>query len=107
MAKIKSILFAAGILLLIGAAACLYLGLRGLAGVRAAAAYVDQGVHTFVPSAVYPVQVENHATGRDKRNHPTRTVYMVAYRATDGSGYTYRSAAGAAAQTARQIVAAG
>lgn len=107
MAKIKSILFAAGVLLLIGAAACLYLGLRGLAGVRPAAAYVDQGVHTFVPSAVYPVQVENHATGRDKRNHPTRTVYMVAYRATDGSGYTYRSAAGAAEQTARQIVAAG
>ena len=45
--------------------------------------------------------------GRDKRNHPTRTVYLVAYRATDGSGYTYRSAAGAAEQTARQIVAAG
>ena len=77
MAKLKSIAFAVGILLLIGAALCLYFSLRNLSSIRPASAYEDMGVHTFVPEEVYPVQRENHATGRQKRNHPTTTVYIV------------------------------
>ena len=80
MAKLKSIAFAVGILLLIGAALCLYFSLRNLSSIRPASAYEDMGVHTFVPEEVYPVQRENHATGRQKRNHPTTTVYIVRYR---------------------------
>ena len=72
MAKLKSIAFAVGIMLLIGAVLCLYFSLRNLSSIRPASAYEDMGVHTFVPEEVYPVQRENHATGRQKRNHPPR-----------------------------------
>ena len=73
MAKLKPIAFTVGIMLLIGAALCLYFSLRNLSSIRPASAYEDMGVHTFVPEEVYPVQRENHATGRQKRNHPTTT----------------------------------
>ena len=37
-----------------------------------------------------PVQVQNTgASSRDRRMNPTKTVYMVYYRATDGSGYKW------------------
>ena len=85
MAKLKPIAFAVGIMLLIGAALCLYFSLRNLSSIRPASAYEDMGVHIFVPEEVYPVQRENHATGRQKRNHPTTTVYIVRYRAEDGA----------------------
>ena len=94
MAKLKSIAFAVGIMLLIGAVLCLYFSLRNLSSIRPASAYEDMGVHTFVPEEVYPVQRENHATGRQKRNHPTTTVYIVRYRAEDGSGYQYQQGGG-------------
>ena len=83
MAKLKSIAFAVGIMLLIGAVLCLYFSLRNLSSIRPASAYEDMGVHTFVPEEVYPVQRENHATGRQKRNHPTTTVYIVRYRSEE------------------------
>ena len=60
MAKLKSIAFAVGIMLLIGAVLCLYFSLRNLSSIRPASAYEDMGVHTFVPEEVYPVQRENH-----------------------------------------------
>ena len=62
------------------------------------------GVHTFVPEEVYPVQRENHATGRQKRNHPTTTVYIVRYRAEDGSGYQYKYESGSVESTAQNIL---
>ena len=58
MAKLKSIAFAVGIMLLIGAVLCLYFSLRNLSSIRPASAYEDMGVHTFVPEEVYPVQRE-------------------------------------------------
>ena len=67
MAKLKSIAFTVGVMLLIGAALCLYFSLRNLSSIRPASAYEDMGVHTFVPEEVYPVQRENHAVGRQKR----------------------------------------
>ena len=45
---------------------------------------------TFQPYDVLPVQVQNTgANSRDRRMNPTKTVYMVYYRATDGSGYKW------------------
>ena len=61
MAKLKPIAFTVGIMLLIGAALCLYFSLRNLSSIRPASAYEDMGVHIFVPEEVYPVQRENHA----------------------------------------------
>ena len=104
MAKLKPIAFTVGIMLLIGAALCLYFSLRNLSSIRPASAYEDMGVHTFVPEEVYPVQRENHATGRQKRNHPTTTVYIVRYRAEDGSGYQYKYESGSVESTAQNIL---
>ena len=107
MAKLKSIAFAVGIMLLIGAALCLYFSLRNLSSIRPASAYEDMGVHTFVPEEVYPVQRETHATGRQKRNHPTTTVYIVRYRSEDGSGYQYKYESGSVESTAQNILKTG
>lgn len=107
MAKLKPIAFTVGIMLLIGAALCLYFSLRNLSSIRPASAYEDMGVHIFVPEEVYPVQRENHATGRQKRNHPTTTVYIVRYRAEDGSGYQYKYESGSVESTAQNILKTG
>ena len=107
MAKLKPIAFTVGIMLLIGAALCLYFSLRNLSSIRPASAYEDMGVHTFVPEEVYPVQRENHATGRQKRNHPTTTVYIVRYRSEDGSGYQYEYESGSVESTAQNILKTG
>lgn len=45
MAKLKPIAFTVGIMLLIGAALCLYFSLRNLSSIRPASAYEDMGVH--------------------------------------------------------------
>ena len=90
MKKLRSIAFLAGVLLLILSAASLYVAMGALSDLRPAEDYEDRGVLTFQPYEVYPVQVENTgAGGRDRRMHPTKTVYMVYYRAADGSGYKW------------------
>ena len=96
MAKLKPIAFTVGIMLLIGAALCLYFSLRNLSSIRPASAYEDMGVHIFVPEEVYPVQRENHAT-----------VYIVRYRAEDGSGYQYKYESGSVESTAQNILETG
>lgn len=92
---------------MLAAALCLYFILWNLSSIRPASAYEDLGVHTFVPEEVYPVQRENHATGRQKRNHPTTTVYIVRYRAEDESGYQYKYESGSVESTAQNILEAG
>ena len=90
MRKLKSIITLAGIMLLILSAASLYVALGAMSDVRPAESYEDKGVRTFVPYDVLPVQVKNtSASSRDRRMNPTKTVYMVYYRATDGSGYKW------------------
>ena len=90
MQKLKSIVFVAGILLLILAAAMGYLSIKYLSTIFPAESYEDKGVYIFSPYQVLPVQVKNTgASGRDRRMNPTKTVYMVYYRATDGSGYQW------------------
>ena len=88
MRRLKTVISITGILLLILSAASIYVSLQSLSGLRLAEDYEDQGVLTFQPYAVYPVQVENTGSG-SRRMNPTRTVYMVYYRATDGSGYQW------------------
>ena len=90
MEKLKSIVFVAGAMLLILAAAVGYLSIKYLAVILPADSYEDNGVYTFSPYQVLPVQVQNTgASSRDRRMNPTKTVYMVYYRATDGSGYKW------------------
>ena len=90
MRKLKTIIPVAGILLLILSAASLYVAMQALSDIRPAEDYEDIGVLTFQPYDVLPVQVQNTgASSRDRRMNPTKTVYMVYYRATDGSGYKW------------------
>ena len=90
MAKLKSIVFVAGVMLLILAAAVGYLSIKYLAAILPADSYEDKGVYTFSPYQVLPVQVQNTgASGRDRRMNPTKTAYMVYYRDTSGSGYQW------------------
>lgn len=90
MEKAKSIGFVAGLMLLILAAVMIYLSAKGLFTIPSADSYQDNGTHTFEPYQVLPVQVQNtSAYSRDRRMNPTKTVYMVYYRATDGSGYEW------------------
>lgn len=90
MKNLKSILFAAGLLLLILSATICYLSVKNLSRLHPVDSYEDRGIHTFSPYQELPVQVKNtSANSRDRRMNPTKTVYMVYYRATDGSGYQW------------------
>ena len=94
MRRLKTIISIAGILLLILSVASMYVALKALLELRPADDYEDQGVLTFQPYDVLPVQVQNTgASGRDRRMNPTKTVYMVYYLATDGSGYKWNDEA--------------
>ena len=99
----KKVIFAGGLLLLILAASGLYVGVRGFASIRPAADYEDSGVHTFIPYDILPVQVKNNATGRAQRSNPTRTVYMVYYQTTDGTGYRWQVEGGSVRELAEQV----
>ena len=90
MAKLKSIVFVAGMMLLILAVAMGYLSIKYLSAILPADSYEDKGVYTFSPYQVLPVQVQNTgASGRDRRMNPTKTAYMVYYRDTSGGGYQW------------------
>ncbi len=96
-----------GLLLLFVALLSGYQSVRNLLTERLPDKYEDMGVHSFVPYEVLPVQVKNTTgTGRNRRMHPTRTVYKVYYRAVDGSGYRWTQEA--VSRTAgKKIVAEG
>lgn len=87
--------------------ACFILGVKEIATIRPASDYEDMGVHTFSPYKVLPHTVENHATGRDKRNIPTKTVYVVYYQASDGTGYQWKLETSNDKNYANQILAKG
>ena len=90
MERMKSIGFVASLTLLILAAVMIYLSIKGLRTIPPANTYEDSGFHTFEPYQVLPIQVRNSsAYSRSRRINPTKTVYMVYYRATDGSGYQW------------------
>ena len=90
MSRAKMGAFLFRILLLTLAKAMIYLSAKELLTIPSANSYQDNGTHTFEPYQVLPVQVQNtSAYSRDRRMNPTKTVYMVYYRATDGSGYQW------------------
>ena len=90
MQKLKSIVFVAGVMLLILDAEMGYLSIKYLSAILPANSYEDKGVYTFSPYQVLPVQMQNTgASGRDRRMNPTQTAYMVYYRDTSGSGYQW------------------
>ena len=90
MQKLKSIIFVAGLMLLILVAVVGYLSIKYLSAILPVDSYEDKGLYTFLPYQVLPVQVENTgASGRARRMNPTKTVYTVYYRDTSGSGYQW------------------
>lgn len=89
MERIKGLCRIGGILLLILAAAALVACAGQWAGLRAPEEYEDKGVYTFSPYQVLPHQVKNNSSGRTQRMNPTKTVYMVYYRAVSGAGYQW------------------
>ena len=94
MQKLKSIVFVAGVMLLILVAAVGYLSIEELFTMPSADSYTDRGVYTFVPYEVASEQVKNtSANSRDRRMHPTKTVYIVCYRDIGGSGYRWKERA--------------
>ena len=107
MAKLKSIIFVVGVMLLILAAAVGYLSVKYLSAILPADSYEDKGIYTFSPYQVLPVQVQNTgASGRDRRMNPTKTAYMVYYQDASGSGYQWSQQA-LTREWGQQIVDAG
>lgn len=90
MGKLRRLAFSAGILLLVLSMTVFYINVRDFLEIRPASDYSDRGVHIFEPYQTYPTQVKNTASGRQQRMHPTKTVYLVYYKATDGSGYQWK-----------------
>ena len=91
MQKLKFIPFSAGVMLFVLSAVTIYLSIQELSDIRPAGDYEDQGVYTFLPYDVQFIQVKNtSASSRDRRMHPTTTVYMVLYRDTSGAGYRWQ-----------------
>ena len=70
MTKLKSIVFVAGVMLIILAVVVGYLSIKHLAAILPADSYEDKGVYTFLPYQVLPVQVQH--TGTSGRNHRPR-----------------------------------
>lgn len=89
MERIKFFLRMAAILLLILSADALVAGAGLWAGLRSPEQYEDRGVYTFVPYECLPTQVKNTSSGRTQRMNPTKTVYKVYYRDTEGAGYRW------------------
>ena len=79
--------------------------IKRIAAIRPASDYEDMEIHTFFPYKVLPHTMENHATGRDKRNNPTKTVYVVYYQASDATGYQWKPETSNSKDHANQILA--
>lgn len=105
--KLEGMIPVACVIGLVLSMAFLYVGVKGIATVRPASGYEDMGVHTFSPYRVRPVSVENTSTGRGKRLNPKKTVYVVDYQTSDGSGYRWEADTGGSKSEANKILAAG
>ena len=65
MAKLKSIIFVAGVMLLILAAVMGYLSIKYLSAILPADSYEDKGVYTFSPYQVLPDQALTRELGQE------------------------------------------
>lgn len=93
------------IVLLLLAAGMIYAGGSLLLSIRSSDEYEDKGVMTFEPYRVLPHAVKNTGNAQSRRTNPTKTVYMVYYRAS-GSGYEWHREA-ATRSVGEQIVTQG
>ncbi len=90
MRKQKSIRFMIFLSLFVLAAIAAYRSIQNLSALLPADSYKDEGVHTFSPYQVLPIQVKNTSTSRrGRRINRTKTIYKIYYKATDGSGYQW------------------
>ena len=105
--KSKSLLLSGSTLLLILAVFSIFMNVKNFYSIRPANEYEDVGIHTFAPYDILPIQVKNNATGRYQRNNPTKTVYMVYYQTTDGTGYRWQTEGGSARVLAEDIYSQG
>lgn len=103
----KSALKIVGLGIFIAAVIFLYSGLKELSEVRPSSDYEDKGIYTFSPYQVFPVQLNNNATGRSKRLNPKKTVYMVYYKTTDKTRYQWKRNMGSSRTSADKILAEG
>lgn len=103
MNRLKRLVKPLTTILLIAAVVFFVKGFLSLSDLPAASEYEDDGVHTFAVKQIVPVQVKNTARGRSRRLHPTKTVYMIDYKTTDGSGYLWRREGSSAESLARQM----
>ena len=103
MRKLKLFGAVLGFLLFVIGIVMSYFAVRNLSEILPTDCYQDEGIHTFEPYDILPIQVENHMTGRYQRMNPTRTVYMVYYQTTDGTGYQWRTEGGSVRELAEQV----
>ena len=103
MRKLKLFGTVLGFLLLFIGVVMSYFAIQNLSEIRPTDCYRDEGIHTFEPYDILPLQVENHMTGRYQRMNPTRTVYMVYYQTTDGPGYQWQAEGGSVRELAEQV----
>lgn len=93
------------IVLLLIAAVGAWTGIKNMRAVRPASDYEDKGVYEFIPYRVLTEQRENTgAVGRQRRLHPTKTVYVLYYKAQGHPSYRYKLDT-AGEYTARQMLA--
>ena len=94
MKNLKILGISATALLLLLALIMSYLSVKHLGNILPADSYEDKGVYTFVPYQVLPLQMKNNsAYNRDRRMNPKKTIFVIYYKATDGSGYTWNKLA--------------
>lgn len=103
MRKLKLFGVILGFLFFITGIVMSYFAIQNLSEIRSADCYQDEGIHTFAPYDILPLQVENHMTGRYQRMNPTRTVYIVYYQTTDGTGYQWQTEGGSVRALAEQV----
>lgn len=104
----KYLLHMGGIVLLAMSVAAVYTGARGLYGLPDGDDYIDMGVRAFVPCRAYPAQVEDgvpYSSGRRMRQRTA--VYLISYKATDGSGYEWEKHSGPSKAIAEKTVEEG
>lgn len=76
--------------MLLLALAVAYLSIGNLTDIIPASQYEDKGIYAFVPYQSLPFQVKNTSPySRDRRMNKNKTMYIVNYRAADGSAYTW------------------
>lgn len=91
MNKLKKMGMSFGLMLFILSLATAYMSWTKGSAVRPADSYEDRGIHPFAPYRLLPIQVENTSgSSRSRRMNPTKTVYVVYYRTTDGTGYRWK-----------------